>query len=256
MRAIYCYKQIKNHHGIHNHYKPLNDEFFKLAKKSIESVSKYYKTIFYTDTESYDLFTKRGLKFDEVVILDILEHSKIQSYGLPKIYTMMNQYEPYILLDFDTIITSKLESEYEITYAYYEMDFTKHFRSSNVRWILESYIEPFNNVLIKYYEKDFVNNFDWRRYPNTSTLMVKIPKFVRDSYNDLLNRVPLDVIESVPPTLHEQFLLQQYVINNSITYGTFLDGYTDINNIKKEKIYHINTNEINCDNIFKIIDEL
>ncbi len=41
---------------------------------------------------------------------------------------------------------------------------------------------------------------------------------------------------------------------NGLTYGTFLKSYTDVKKIKKEKIYHLNINEVEIDSVINIIE--
>ena len=73
MRAVFCYKPVKNYKGKNIHYKPLNDSFFKLARLSVQTISRYYKTYFYTDFDTAKLFRENGLLFDEVIILNKLK---------------------------------------------------------------------------------------------------------------------------------------------------------------------------------------
>jgi hypothetical protein len=254
MNAVYCFKPVVNQLGEYIHFKPLNNDFFKLAKKSVQSVNKYYNTIFYTDKNTSELFKKNNIHFDKIVILDTLENNQFMNYSLPKIHSMIIQDDPYIMFDFDTIIGEKLESDYDITYAYYEVDLTQPFNHQELMWIQSSYINPFYNNISKYYDFNFNNNVDWRRYPNFSTLMVKDVNIVKNTYNYLLENVPIDVIETTPPTLIEQFILHQNVIMNNITYGTFIKKETNIMDITKEKIYHLNINKINIDEVINIIN--
>jgi hypothetical protein len=254
MNAIYSYKPVVDINGNYSHYKPLDPNFFKLAKKSVESVSKFYKTTFYTDNQTHELFKKNHVFFDEVVILDALENKKLMNYALPKIYAMLEQEQPFIMFDFDTIISEELTCDYDITYAYYEVDLTENFNPSNIKWIMEAYLTPFQNKISGYYDLNFVNSMDWRRYPNFSVLMVKDVFYIKQFYLDLFERVPLNVIETTSATLIEQFIFHQFVMLNGLTYGTFLKSYTDVKKIKKEKIYHLNINEVEIDSVINIIE--
>jgi hypothetical protein len=262
MNAIYCYKPVmvttEDGDKKHIHYKPLNDDFYRLAKLSIKSVSKHYKTILYSDVDTANMFGEKGLIFDKVVILESLQNFKQHNYALPKIYTMIEQTEPYIMFDFDTIITEKLESTKSITYAYYEVDLTKKFNIGNFYWVENGYMKDFRNTLKQYYDSDFVSEMDWRRYPNFSTLMVKNPNIVKDCYNDMLKRVPLEVLDKLQPTLIEQFMLHQHVLHYGIDYGVFIKGsLEDYNKLKfnfnSKKILHISINEENFNEIFNIL---
>ena len=55
MIAIFAFKITPGH------YKPLNDDFIRLAKLSVKSAKKYYKTKFYCDNDSLIFFNKHGI---------------------------------------------------------------------------------------------------------------------------------------------------------------------------------------------------
>ena len=253
MRAVFCYKPVAGLKGDYIHYKPLSESFFKLARLSVKTISQYYKTYFYTDFDTANLFKENGLSFNEVIILNELENNTFRNYAIPKMYTMVSQEQPFIMFDFDTILDEKLDERSDIVYAYYEADFTSYFNPHTFDYIKESYIEPFNNILSKYYDEGFVKGIDWRRYPNFSAIMINDVLIPKMCYGDLMNKVPLEVIESLPPTLIEQFLLHQYVLNHGKTYSTYLESFTDMDKLEKKSMYHIS---INHDDFEKIYDKV
>lgn len=256
MNAIYSFKPAISELGEYVHYKPINDNFFELARLSISSVSKFYKTFLYTDSKTAKLFEEHGLVFDNVVILNSIENTRIQNYALPKIYAMLEQKEPFVMFDFDTVIGEKLESDMDITYAYYEVDLTETFDPNILSYVQDSYVKPFHDKFINYYDTLFVDNFDWRRYPNFCALMVNNVDLIKECYWDLLKRVPIDIIENTPPTLSEQFLLHQHVISKKKSYGTFIDHATHTHIFKKQKLYHISINDENYHDFIETIQNL
>ena len=48
----------------------------------------------------------------------ITEHT----YGLAKVFTMIEQKEPYIILDLDTVLFSKIDSNSQVTYGHKEIN--------------------------------------------------------------------------------------------------------------------------------------
>ena len=254
MRAVFCYKPVKNYKGENIHYKPLNDSFFKLARLSVQTISRYYKTYFYTDFDTAKLFRENGLLFDEVIILNKLQDNNIINYALPKIYTMLSQDLPFIMFDFDTVLNEKLVGDCDVTYAYYEADYTTWFNPKSFNYFNESYIKPFNETLSKYYDDWFVNGIDWRRYPNFSAVMINDVMLPKICYGDLLSKVPIHIIESMPATLIEQFLLHQYVLTHGKSYCTFLEN-PDVDIIEKKSMYHISINHNDFEKIYNRVEK-
>ena len=98
MKVIYAFKQFSKH------YKPFDDTFFELARLSVELSKKYYTTEFYCDSESKILFEANGVFFDKVIVSDKIESYSGSLTSMAKVYAMIEQTEPYIIVDFDTLI--------------------------------------------------------------------------------------------------------------------------------------------------------
>ena len=98
MKAIFTFKKIDGH------YKPRDERFVQMAKLSVLSASRFYKTKLYTDTYGKYFFESRGIKFDEVEILESIDKYKGGLEVIPKIYTLLEQTEPYIHINLETII--------------------------------------------------------------------------------------------------------------------------------------------------------
>lgn len=255
MEAIYSFKQI------FNHYKPVNEKFYRLAKLSIALAKRYYKTKLYCDTQTFINFKKNGLVFDEIVILEELEKYDGKLYCIPKINAMLNQTEPYVMLDFDSLIMEKLESTHTITYGYYEVDLiNKKSNDSDISWIISGYLEPFSKVK-DLFEREDLNRFDWRQFPNTSLLMVKNPLLVKSIFNKIFNKIEKSVVEQTTTTLIEQFLLHQYVQMSGVDYGVFVDAPVSSNENLIEKMHtkkylHLDINEDGFDKSLDMLEEL
>ena len=240
------------------HYKPLNDDFFRLAKLSVKSAKKFYGTKIYCDTVSLNLFFEKGITFDEVIIIDdfILKYTdnytyNCNQYSISKIYAMMNETEPYILMDFDVILMEKLESNHSITYGQPEEIFNgKHININQLSWAYDSYINPFNTYMRKYFDEKDIDNFNWAVYPSFCVLMVKIPYFVNTIFKEIMDIVPREEIYNIPPTLLEQFIFHQYVIKHNVDFGFFIPYiYKDYSSnfesldLISQKFVHININK-------------
>jgi len=239
------------------HYKALNEDFFDLAKLSVKSAKKYYTTKIYCDTISLNLFNEKGITFDEVIIIDdfIINFTdnyeyNTNQYSISKICAMMNETEPYILMDFDVVLMERLESTHSITYGQPEETFeTGHISLNQLLWAYDSYIIPFNTHMRKYLNDEDVNNFNWTIYPSFCVLMVKNPDFVSIVFKEIMGLVPKEEIFKIPPTLLEQFIFHQYVIKHKVDFGFFnphiykdYSSNFDAFGVISQKFVHLHTN--------------
>ena len=214
MKAIFAFSTVKTY------YKPINDNFIRLAKLSVKSAKKYYKTKIYCDEESLDFFTKNGILFDEVVIIKDFIYEYQNHYSISKIYAMMNEKDPYIILDFDTVLLEKIDTTHTITYGHKEYDLTKFYVNLNgMLWVRDYYLTPFNNHVKEHYDKNDIDKFNWNIYPSFCLVMVNKPTFLELIYRDIFSKVPKIDIESIPPPLLEQFLPHQYLIKHNVDFG-------------------------------------
>lgn len=253
MIAIYSYKKCVNH------YKPLNDDFMRLARLSVKSAKKYYKTRFYCDQESYDLFSENGILFDEVVFMGDFVDKYPNQFSISKIHAMMYETEPYIMLDFDVVLFERLEPKNTVTYGHPEVQITHDYVGlDTLLYTYDFYIKPFNTYIRKYYTDNEILEMDWITYPSFCVIMVKNPLLVSEIYVEIFNKLSLEDIESIPPTLLEQFLCHQGLVKNKADFG-FLSNEHYINgddvefnmlNMISKKYAHLNINNK------KINDEL
>lgn len=260
MNAIYAYKEFSNH------YKPLNDDFYELSKLSIISAKKYYKTVLYCDSVTNKKFIENGLLFDEVIILDKIENYGGNLYCIPKIMAMMEQKEPYIMLDFDSIILEPITSNHTITYGHYEVNLMNNSNDDVINWYHESYIKPFREHLKNYFNNDELNFFDWIKTPNFSLLIVNNPYIVNHIYRTIIDRIPLNVMEKCTATLIEQFLCHQFLNILKVDYGVLINEMYlldfDFNNKEFntkhflfKKYVHININDVKIKEIIKLLGD-
>lgn len=222
MKVIYSFKKFENH------YKPLGCEFFKLAKYSVESSSKWYTTKLYSDKVSKKLFNEQGIFFDEYETLDSIESYSGNSYCIPKIYAMMSESLPYIHLDFDAIIYEKLTLQNSITYGNVEVDLNFRANTDAIEYLQNHYITPFNKYLQGIFEDDI--DIEWGEIPNHSLIAVKNPYLIKQVYTTILEKTGESKVEKVTPMLLEQFLLYRYLEKNGV----------DIGYIHKNSIHELN----------------
>lgn len=253
MVAIYAFKKFEGH------YKPLNDEFIRLAKLSVRSAKKYYKTKLYCDKESLDFFHKNGILFDEFVLMDDFVDKYPNQFSISKIYAMMREKEPYVMLDFDVVLFEILSPKYTITYGHPEVQINhKYVGLDTLLYTYDFYIKPFNSYIRKYYTDNDISKMDWLIYPSFCVVIVTNPALISEIYKTIFNLISLDDIEKIPPTLLEQFLCHQEIVKNKADFG-FLstDHYINGDNISFNKLDMISKKyaHLNINNK-KINDEL
>jgi hypothetical protein len=214
MKAIYAFKIFKGH------YKPLNENFINLAKLSVKSAKKYYKTKFYCDQESLDFFTENDIIFDEIVIMDNFVNDYPNQSSISKIYAMMNESEPYILLDFDTVLLEELYTPYTITYGHPEVNLNMSYVNvGGISYVNDFYIIPFNENIKKYYNQDDLSKFNWALYPSFCLVIVKNPTIMSTIFKTLFSLISKEDMSRIPPMLIEQFLSHQYIIKHKVDFG-------------------------------------
>lgn len=237
MKVIYAFKQYHK-----PHYKPIDANFFKLAKLSVELAKKFYKTEFYCDSSSKILFEENGVAFDEVIVLDKIENYTGSITSMSKIYAMMEQSEPYIILDLDTLIFQKLPEVYTIGFAYPEI----------VRLHLNTLIdEPRPNAYLDYLDRFYKQPLDNHRHKfpewfivhpdssaNNSLVMVRHPFLVTAIYKEILSKFTFKDLDDIGAMFIEQFLLYFYLKNHNIDVGYFADNRVVPTTINYELVMH------------------
>lgn len=257
MIAIYAFKMIDTH------YKPMNDHFIRLAKLSVNSAKKFYKTKIYCDIRSFNFFKQNDILFDDVVIINEFINDYYH-YSIAKIYAMMKETEPYISLDFDVVLLEKLESPRTITYGYPEINLKSNYVTIEaLTWVNEAYVKPFNDNIKKYYNDEELSNMNWLMYPSFCVLMVKNPLIMSVIFENIFKLIDKKDINEIPPTLLEQFLSHQYVIKHHVDFGFINESHPSFNNkgfdklsLISNKFVHLHINLTTIDNELNCLEEI
>lgn len=251
MIAVYSFKKLSKF------YKPINQDFIRLAKLSVESVSRFYKTKLYCDAESVELFSNNDIHFDEVVIINEFIDKYTIHTSIAKIYAMMVETEPYITFDFDVVLFEKLPTTHTIMYSHPEVVIDNTSRLEELLWVSDKYLNPFNSYVKEYYKDR--SYFNWTTYPCFCIVSVNNPLLISSIYKDIFNTLPTDVIEIIPPMLSEQFLCHQYILKNKTDFG-FIGKNISINSdftlldLISKKYLHININNPISKSIIKQLE--
>lgn len=230
MKAIFSFKKLKT-----DHYKPIDDNFFKLAKLSVELAKKYYHTEFYGDDESYKLFEEKGIQFDSVVILDSIQNYNGDITSYAKLMAMIEQTEPYMCLDFDTLLFEKIETKSTISFGYPEIvDYSLHnilLKDDFIEYV--KYVNQYyKRHLIKYKNKlSDLSNVYLDTIPNYSLFIVKNPILVTNILKDIFERFEESELEEMGAMFIEQYLIYCYLKNLNVDCNyIYTNTITDIDN--------------------------
>ena len=233
MNVIYSFKTLKQ-----IHYKPFDSTFFKLAKLSVDLAKKNYHTVFYGDIESIKLFESHNISFDKVVHCESIENYEGDLMGMVKILAMMEQTDPYIISDFDSVILKKLIQKHTIDFAYPEL----HNIESSDGWRYNK-----KDYLYDFYKRPwdlFGNRFDLnyskipRHISNHSVVMVSHPILVTEIYRDILSKLTLNEQNQCHSMFIEQFLLTYYLDKLNVDYGYMYNSNPSIDVISFEMLKH------------------
>lgn len=191
--------------------------FWEVATLAVNQANKFYETILVCDEYTKEYFGDK-LPFSKIEICKSIEEYNGKSFAIPKILAMLDQTEPYIMLDLDSILFKSLPNYENITFGFPEVDFTKPFIS----------IEVLNHVMTCYGKQDELDLvqkgspeemvFSFNQIPNCSLVYVPTPETVTEIYNQILEEHK-EVIEKVSPMMVEQFLIIQYLKHYNERYN-------------------------------------
>lgn len=231
-------------------WKPKDEYFWNLAKLSVEYSNKFYTTVLYSDKRTYDIFTSKGIVFDEWVDMSKEFHKiTIHNYSMAKIESMIRQTTPYVVLDLDILLFEKIHSPHSVTFGFKEVDTT----SIDTLHAKGSHLDYINEYYKKYYDR-FRNNvvdtpvdFDWCVFPNNSIVIVNNPHIVSEVYQYILNLLGDDIYK-IPPTytaqFYEQFLFYNYLKYYNTDIGFIYDKTPNPKFDKKENDFkHLYSNK-------------
>ena len=266
MIALYSFKLSKTH------YKPFDFNFFKVAKLSLEMSKKIYgKTKLVTDIKSHLFLKNNGIVFDEVIFLDeILNYKGIYSEKhelswfnsfISKLYAMIYETEPYIMLDFDTVLLGKLPNKYDIGFAFPEIP------SITINTLLVS--SHVNNT-IEYVTETFKNNYESTKHllpdnfeihetsPSNCAVIVNNPIIVSEIVLHIKNLfTDLEYVQ-LSPAFIEQFLFYNFLKYFKIDCGYILENEPDYINPQSsieffnKKMYHFIDYDTNVNTMISV----
>jgi hypothetical protein len=242
MKVIYTFKKFKNIPNIEN---PI---FLDMARLSVQYSKMFYKTELYCDEKSKKFFDKNNIKFDNVFVLDEIENYDGEMYTIPKMITYSKQTEPYIHLDFDTIVLKHLTFNKSVTFGYHDEDYSQYINIKYSPFVYNTYINTFENHIKNYYDPNEYLQWRWMKFTNNSLFAVNDYIFVSNTYSEILERLK-DVTLLPDPEINigqflEQFLIVSYLDSHKKNYDCLykknpLEVLKESNPYKLDNVFNI-----------------
>ena len=197
-KAVYAYKLYGQH------YKPLDQSFFDVARLSVFFAKKFYTTVLHCDSYTKNELERNDVFFDEYVLHDDWPEINTSSQsGIYKVLVVSQQTDPFVLLDLDTIIFAPIVSTADITYGFAETS-SDYMTTGNFEYVYEyyykSYIANKHKIDIPLY---------WSTFPNNSLVAFKNAAISNFAAHRILN-LNLDFKKS-SAQFYEQFLLYNFM---------------------------------------------
>lgn len=227
--------------------------FWELADLVVTQANKFYDTTLICDSYTLD-YIQDKLPFKNVELSDGVSNYKGNSYGLPKIMAMLEQTEPYIMLDLDSVLLKPIKKYDNIAFGFAEINF------QHPEGVTEGMMD---SAVILYYQKEELDKvkpnlptdlvLKWNKIPNSSLVYVPDPEIIKEIYSEILLNHK-DVIEEISPMMTEQFLLIQYLNH----YGHKIDwvqmdyGIEDMN-INQNYYLHWGKNDTKNNILLKLL---
>lgn len=244
MKVLYSLEKFENH------YRKFDNNFYKLAKLSVELSSRLYPTKFVGTQDSLDNLNNNNIFFDEYEIIDTSIEYSDSIYSMPKIKAMMLQTEPFLSLDFDSILLNKFDSNFEFCFGFWEIYMHDNLRYEHIEYVYNSYINPFKTHIIDRFTEYELSMFNWSYYPNFSFFLCKNPIKLKNIYDDIFERIDTQTLKLLSTGLVEQFIPVQLLKIMGTEVENLYESTTpnDINIIKnkinnKRICFHLNKDD-------------
>ena len=212
-----------------------------MMRVSVCSANKFYTTHLFCCKDSYNFFIKNNIPFTEITILDELSelpNGENSLWSWSKIVTMKYQDEPWLHLDFDSILTKPFgDFTEDVVFGFpdYYVDDMNVLSASGVSHLTDIYLYWFYQL---HNTNTHSHEWDFKQIPNASFIYCKSPneikkvitkfesdnKWILDTY---VNNSDDDRIGELC-CYFEQFLFTKYIRDFKLkTLIRNIDGYNN-----------------------------
>jgi len=177
-KIIYTYKKYKEE-PMH-----ITDYGIDMMMTSVCASNRFYETELYCCKDSYDFFIKNEIPFTRITILDELSEirkGENELWSWSKIVTMKYQNEPWIHLDFDSVITRPFDEE-DVDFSFGFPDF---YVDSNNKSITPFSIRHLEDIYLFWFDKlhstpQSKTTWDFNQIPNASFMICNSPQKIKE----------------------------------------------------------------------------
>lgn len=177
------------------------------------------KVILYTTSEYRKIFEDYGVDYTEIntELFDNYSGS-LHNYAIPKILTYIDQKEPYIHLDYDTMLLKLPKMDSEVFFGYFDYDVPNFKKLKDYESLSKYYLEDYG-LISDNLPEELRNGFEIKQTPNFSLFGVNSPELVSDTFRDMLNffMENEDVFNKMnhSPSQIEQFLFIPFLLHRN-----------------------------------------
>lgn len=191
--------------------------YLDLTEASVNSILKFYdEVVLYTTPSIAELVKKRNIGYTEIntELFKEVEHLPV-NYAVPKLECYLAQKSPFIHIDYDVVLLSRITEEKDFTIGYYDFDLINNpFKIDELNMLDSYYVQDLREIhpLLPY---DVQKVLDFRLLPNFSIFGVNnlvlckvIFKEILKFYNE--HKAVFEQLKHGPSML-EQFLFITYL---------------------------------------------
>lgn len=167
-----------------------NPKAVTILRKSVEQANRWYETEIWCDEEKgYDIIKNLDIPFTRIRTTKELNQYQSTNWGITKLITIKNQFEPHIHIDMDTILLKELKFDTSKDIIWGNVQASLLYGKGHYlafKHIYEAYMKIAERFEPKLLEEDF---FDFAHVPNNSLLIINNPRFIQKTIIELQERI-------------------------------------------------------------------
>lgn len=208
------------------------DLYLDLTEASVNSILQFYgEVVLYTTPEVAELVKKREVKYTEVnTELFQKEFTVPTNYAIPKLQCYLDQKVPFLHIDYDVVLLSKITTNKDFIIGYYDFDLINNpVMLDQLNMLDEYYLQDLKKIH-PILSPEVQQMIDFRLLPNFSIFGVNNINLCKRVFKEILkfydtNRLVFEELNHSPSML-EQFLFityLRYFLNRQIKVEDVID---------------------------------
>ena len=206
------------HSFLPTNYQQDIENYLNVSEMSVNSIRNHYDEItLYTTPSIAEEVRRRGIRYTEISteIYTNFSHESYNNYAIPKILCYLHQTKPFIHIDYDVVIFSKINTQKDFTIGYYDFNFKEQeVKHTDITRLDEYYINDLKNIHPTLPE-NIQKLIDLRLLPNFCIFGTTNINLCKTVFNSILSfyDTQKDLFSKLEhsPSMLEQFLFMPYL---------------------------------------------